>query len=226
MTQGRVDLLNVPYYGQGAFDSLCMYYTGAMMLAALHPEYAAEFGKSWGRSSKYMSADPIIMHYGGDEDHRKVLARWFYQGEHVKKMVEILNRIMRWEEKPTKFKLREMDRRGDKTYHEIASRIDDGLPVMLSWDTEDYGIHAVLVVGYWVGKEKWLVVNDPGQGPGTEISWGSIKLQQEGRGKFKIGDCVKHGGLRPLKTVWDEDVAIVHQWSPSEEWVALDKLFK
>ena len=35
----EVELLNVPRYGQGTFDSLCAYYTGAMMLATNQVAY-------------------------------------------------------------------------------------------------------------------------------------------------------------------------------------------
>ncbi len=42
----HVELLNVPWYSQGTFDSLCAYYTGAMMLSTLFPEYALQFGKA------------------------------------------------------------------------------------------------------------------------------------------------------------------------------------
>ena len=42
----RVELLNVPSYRQGTFDSLCAYYTAAMMLSTLFPEYIRSFGEA------------------------------------------------------------------------------------------------------------------------------------------------------------------------------------
>ena len=78
-----------------------------------------------------------------------------------------------------------MDRR-ERTFDEtIVGSIDEGLPVMLGWNTEDYGCHAVLVTGYWIGKEKWLKTADPGGG--TEVSWNSVKAQQKGNGLFEVG---------------------------------------
>ena len=47
--------------------------------------------------------------------------------------------------------------------------IDLGLPVILGWNTEDYGNHAVLVTGYWHGRDDWLLLNDPGGE--DRISW-------------------------------------------------------
>lgn len=60
----HVELLNVPCYGQGAFDSLCAYYTGAMMLSTLFPEYNTRFGKAARqRTTKHVSDDPLVKHH-------------------------------------------------------------------------------------------------------------------------------------------------------------------
>ena len=48
------------------------YYTEAMMLATLFPEYAAEFGNAGQRTTKKMSRDPLIMHYGPDEPSQDI----------------------------------------------------------------------------------------------------------------------------------------------------------
>ena len=94
-----VELLNVPSYHQGTFDNLCAYYTAAMMLSTLFPEYERRFGKAAGeRTTKYMSDDPLIKYYSGEkkggEDHRLILGRWLYRGELVTKTTDILNNIM------------------------------------------------------------------------------------------------------------------------------------
>lgn len=217
-----VELLNVPRYGQGAFDSLCAYYTGAMMLATLFPEYAVEFGKAMPRATKYMSLDPLIREYGS-EDNRKVLARWFYHGESIEKVVRILNANMGLLSDATRFTYMEMDRR-ERTFDDtIVRSVDEGLPVMLGWNTEDYGCHAVLVTGYWIGKEKWLKTADPGGA--TEVSWNSVKAQQKGNGLFEVGLCTRHAGPRPLKSVTKDEAPVVYQWTPQQEYVALNDLF-
>ena len=91
----RVELLNVPSHRQGAFDNLCVYYTAAMMLSALFPEYTRRFGETAReRATRNLSNDPLITNYGGKDDHQRILARWYYQGEYISKATTILNRIM------------------------------------------------------------------------------------------------------------------------------------
>ena len=216
-----VELLNVPRYGQGTFDGLCAYYTGAMMLATLFPEYAVKFGKAKPRATKYMSLDPLIGKYGA-EDNRRVLSRWFYHGETIDKVVKILNANMADQEAATRFECLDMDRR-ERTFDQIVSSIGEGLPVMLAWNTEDYGCHAVLVTGYWIGREKWLTINDPGGS--TEVSWTSLKAQQKGNGKFEVGLCRSHLGPRPMKSVTEDEMLMVYQWTPQQKYVLVKDLF-
>ena len=133
----RVALLNVPAYRQGSFDSLCAYYTGAMMLSTLHPEYVSSFGRAARqRATKRLSDDPIIKRYD-DKDQRVGLARWFYQGEFVRDVTKVLNRIMLDDGKSTRFRCLDKSA-ADTTYRKlIAGSIDVGLPVMLGWNTPD-----------------------------------------------------------------------------------------
>ena len=212
-----MELLSVPRWTQGAFDGLCAYYTGAMMLATLVPEYEAEFGRATTNAVRSMSRDPLFRQYGGDEDDRVVVARWFHRGENIDKVVAILNRNMRYEGLATRFEYLEMDLR-NRPFERIKRSIDDGLPVMLGWDTEDYGCHAVLVTGYWLGREKWLTVNDPG-GANSEVSWDSLKVQRKRPGKFEVGVCVNHVGPRPMKSITDDRmIPDVHQWTPQQKY--------
>ena len=105
----------------------------------------------------------------------------------------------------------------------IVPSIDQGLPVMLGWNTYDYGCHAVLVTGYWIGTETWLTINDPGGS--TEVSWNSLRLQQEGRGRFEVGLCSKHFGPRPMKSVTNDEASVVYQWMPDQHYVSVKSLF-
>ena len=114
------------------------------------------------------------------------LAKWFYQGAYVSKATTILNNIMRERGKPTRFR-HQFESAHDNTFGDvIAGSINDGLPVMLGWNTPDYGNHAVLVTGYWEGRERWLLINDPA-GDGNQISWDSLKQQKTA--KFEVGLC-------------------------------------
>ena len=216
-------LLNVPQYYQGTFDGLCAYYTGAMMLSALFPEYSQQFGQAKGqRATKHMSIDPLIS--DDRKDDRMNLSSWFYHGRNIEDVVKTLNRLMKEDKKSTQFNLK-LATRSDSTFKNMIKKsIDDGLPVMLGWDTEDYGCHAVLVTGYWIGKERWLMTNDP-SGP-VEVNWESLKRQQEGRGKFEVGLCVKHRGPRPMKSVVERNNApIVHMWIREQKYVPLNEWF-
>ena len=187
------------------------------MLAALFPEYAVKFGASvrGTRSIRTMSRDPLIAQRNspGERDDRMTLARWFYKGENIAKVVETLNEILERDRNVAPFEAHDKNRTAG-TFETIADSIDNGLPVMLGWNTEDYGCHAVLVVGYWRGQEEWLTINDPGGS--AEVSWNSLMLQQEGGGRFETGWCRDdHWGPRPMKSVTDEDGSTtIHQWSP------------
>ena len=211
----RVELLNVPSFHQGSFDSLCTYYSAAMMLAALFPEEWGEFGFGEGRerTTKKGSNDPLINFYS-NEDSRLILARWFYQGEYVKRAISILNKIMKEREIPTRFEYRE-ETGHDNTFTDvIAGSIDAGLPVMLGWNTPDYGDHTVLVTGYWEGRERWLVINDPMDGA-DEMSWNSLKDQKTAN--FELGLCKPktHKRYRPMKRAEaaDGSPTTVGRWS-------------
>ena len=140
----RVELLNVPSYRQGTFDSLCAYYTAAMMLSTLFPEYTRSFGEAARtRATRNVSDDPLISYYS-NEDDRLVLARWFYQGVYISRTTTILNKIMRADRRRARFACRR-ESAHDNTFRDvIAGSIDQGLPVMLGWNTPDYGDHAVL----------------------------------------------------------------------------------
>ena len=83
------------------------------------------------------------------------LARWFFEGESVAELSNTLNNVMKQSGEASKFRAR--DRKpNDATFFAIADSIDVGLPVLLGWNTKDYGDHAVLVTGYWHGKDDWL----------------------------------------------------------------------
>ena len=217
-----VELLNVPMYGQGMFDGLCAYYTGAMMLATLFPEYAGEFGRATSKAVKSMSRDPLIRNYGAKDD-RVALAKWFHHGETIDTVVQLLNRLMKWEEVSTRFKCDPMDRR-DRTFDWVARSVNEGLPVMLGWNTEDYGCHAVLATGYWIGREKWLMVNDP-SGSNEAVSWNSLKAQQKGKGRFEVGYVDEHKGPRPMKSVTEDQLPVIYQWMPKQRYERVVDLF-
>ena len=180
-TQDKVvELLNVQFYNQGSFDSLCTYYAGAMMLATLFPEYAEKFGKSRININmvRAITDDPFIIHHPGNSDllgeasDKIILAEWFYCGKSVKTMVEILKKTI----EADKFDIMGANivfdnPRKNETFKVISDSIENGLPVILGWDTEDMGDHTVLVTGYRYGYEQWLKIHDPSAYGPMEMNW-------------------------------------------------------
>ncbi len=233
----QVQLLSIPCYQQGHFDGLCAYYTGAMMLAALYPQFDREFGELTRRPSgrgRRRVEDPLIRLYKGDyrkpragSDDRYVLARWYYEGEYLETVKNTLNRVMKEEGYKTRFDC-EKRTAHDSTFRNIASSIDEGLPVMLGWHTEDFGNHAVLVTGYWHGKNDWLLINDPGGD--QQICWQNLKRDK--KENFEVVTCnpEKHRGPRPDMVVTEGGEDTIYRWTPVPEggtdYMELDTLFQ
>ena len=232
----RAELLSVPHYRQGHFDGLCAYYTGAMMLAALYPRFEREFGeltrRPSGRGTRGAHVDdPLIRLYKGTYrrpsskaagDDRHVLARWYYEGEFLRTVKEILNRVMKEESYRTKFVFHE-ETAHDNTFRNIASSIDEGLPVMLSWGTQDFGDHAVLVKGYWHGRNDWFLINDPGGD--QQVCWQNLKRDKDQNFEVVMCDPVRHEGPRPDKAVIEGDDETIYRWTPDREYVVIDEYF-
>ena len=228
----RAELLNIPCYQQGHFDGLCAYYTGAMMLAALYPRFAREFGELTRRPSGrgHRVDDPLIRLYKGNyrkrgvgSDDRYVLARWYYEGEYLKTVTTILNRVMREAGYRTRFSC-ENETAHDNTFRNIASSIDEGLPVMLGWSTEDFGNHAVLVIGYWHGKSDWFLINDPGGE--QQVCWQNLKRDKQENFEVVMCNPEKHSGPRPDKVVTERDEETIYRWTPEGEYVGIDDYFE
>lgn len=230
MSVEQAELLNVPLYSQGHYDGLCAYYTTAMMLAALYPSFARTFGqmnrRRGGRRGSARGgrvADPIIRHYPRrSRSDRDILAAWFYEGEYLRKACDILNRIMKEERHATRFRFEE-ETAHDNTFTNIAESIERGLPVMFSWDTRDFGSHAVLVTGYWHGKKDWFLLNDPGGD--TEVCWQNLK--EDKNSNFEVVTCLTdtHRGPRPDKAVTRSGRETILRWTPDQTYVPIDGYF-
>ena len=228
----QVELLNIPHYQQGDFDGLCSYYAGAMMLASLYPRFSVEFGELHAkRGRRNKAVDPIIQHFSGEyrdekpgKDDRYVLARWFYDGVYIKEVGDTLNRIMKHDSNTTRFRYKE--RKVNKgTFGVISRSIDKGLPVLIGWETNDYGNHAVLVKGYWYGDDDWLLLNDPG----GETRMSFQVLHQAVNAKIDVLDCdpCTHSGPRPDKAVHSTDGAMeIQRWKAKGYYESLEEHFQ
>ena len=214
-----VQLLNIPEYYQGTHDSLCAYYTGAMMLASFYPYMSVNYGNAQFKGQNYKILDPIISNYVGDyskgqasskeQKRRNILARWFYGGENLDAVTNALNKAVNDSPFCTQFKFyRKNVVLG--TFDIIKQSIDHGLPVAIGWDAQDLGCHAVLVTGYWYGTaDKWLLINDPG-GSSNEVSWPMLKRLSKTR--LDVTICSKHKGPRPDKLVQAKDNKIIENF--------------
>ena len=193
------------------------------MLATLYPKYESSFNEPMSeRTSKFFSDDPLLSNYKKGEDVRLILARWFSQGEYIRRVTTILNNLMRKDKQQTRFRCQDETAHDNTFYDVIVGSIDDGLPVMLGWNTPDYGDHAVLVTGYWEGQEKWFYINDPGGD--YQVSWDSLKLQKTS--KFEVGLCKpkSHTGHRPMKSISEKSSTEVYRWTTGG-WRNIEKDF-
>lgn len=236
----NVQLLGVPWYGQGSLDGLCAYYSAAMMLSAFYPYKGSLFGESTAEKEVDFSIlDPLIANYKGPkrsgpqmslkEKDRKILSRWFYSGENLKPVTNTLNEICRDSPFSTHFKF-ELRSSHDKMFRDIRENIDNGLPVMLGWDTKDLGAHAVLVVGYWQGTQRWFSLNDPSPSGMNDVSWDMLKEIK--KSKFQMITCDRHYGPRPDKLVIGKKEIengkkhITYRWTPENEYADLEWMFE
>ena len=226
-----VKLLNIPAYTQGTHDSLCAYYAGAMMLTAFYPYREVDFGE--------MVDDPMISNYVGNYSRgnakskkqklRNILSRWYFGGENLDAVTKTLNKAVRGSPFSTSFEYSEKNRKLG-TFEFIANEIDEGLPVVVGWDTEDLGCHAVLVTGYKLGNDPWILINDPGSGP-DEQSW--TMLSRISQSRLELISCSLHNGPRPDKLVVGKNGTIVennkpsviYRWTPSFEYEDLEWMF-
>ena len=121
-----------------------------------------------------------------------------------------------------RFKDREVT---DETFYLIEDSIDKGLPVLIGWETDDYGNHAVLVTGYWHGDDDWLLLNDPGGE--TRMSW--QVLHSAAKAKLGVVRCdpQTHAGPRPDKALTSSGGTVeIQRWIPQRRYVALEQHFQ
>ena len=221
----KVELLGVPTYYQGTHDSLCTYYSAAMLLATLHPEMQDLFGRGARRQRIGLKVeDPLLKHFprSTKDSNESVLSSWFYCGAYLRDACKALNASVEERKSDTVFqslfKHKEYTHH-DSTFNLIVSKIDQGLPVMIGWSTVDYGVHCSLVVGYRLVKHRWLILNDPSGG--DEISWEVLK--DIDNALLDLVTVEYHEGPRPdrLTVTFDDDENIgstqIDRWWPFDD---------
>lgn len=224
-----VELLGVPNYYQGSHDSLCTYYAAAMLLATLHPEYHDLFGRGARRQRVGLKVeDPLIKNFPGSKQIPKdqVLSSLFYGGAYLKDIYTALKATMREGGLDTKFK-RKLYNRSQNTFDFIAENIDNGLPIMIGWNTIDFGVHCALVIGYRIAARQWLVLHDPSCG-NDEVCWEVLK--DIDRSRHELISVEYHDGPRPdLLTEDKKGQKQIHRWWPREGKIGyhrIDELYE
>jgi len=165
-----------------------------MLLGTLWPSNfnGAVFGAGDRRQKKgFMTNDPLLESIS--ESPEKALADWFFRGQYLKDAAPWIRKALRkrltgiGQESYPRFtckqknKPRISDNSGDPALLEIATSILNGCPVVMAYDAPDLGCHGVLVVGYEIGDEPWLILNDPGETHATRLNWMTLRQQQHSR---------------------------------------------
>jgi hypothetical protein len=189
-----------------------------MLLLTLLPELEPEFGKGHSVQRAGLKVeDPLLRKYsiavGSGDDTSKAFAKWFFGGANTKDVQRALNGVLRAKQVSTRTVYAEKNHK-DATFDYLTAAIDDGLPIILAWDSDDFGLHAVLVVGYRRMQLRWLIVNDPSDGQ-IEIAWESLSKATRGRFEVVRVDADKHSGPRPDKVILlkgDESPKVQRWW--------------
>lgn len=164
---------------QGDSDSLCVYYSAAMLLLAFYPRYLGQVFAS-------ADADPILRHVKpiGRQSRERMIAGWLFDGMAPKRVAQALNRLADAEGLAFQVAYEERNKI-ETTFEEIQQDIDRGLPVLLCYKSQSLGHHAVVVDGYQIEGQRrerqnyWLRLCDPG---GDDLrQWEQLTSLSNGR---------------------------------------------
>lgn len=228
-------LLGLPLYRQGHHDRLCVYYAAAMLVDTVAPELSHLHGQPPKVSSRgAKSGDILSNHYPstrrlttGDEK----LAAWFFNGAQVKKAATAINAALEAVHEGTRVRHSAVQAAG--LWETCRAAIGSGIPLVLGWQSEQIGDHAVLVRG-WEKRgtasgrsSRWLLLHDPAGGR-EEISERQLRAMAGDLFDVITVDPATHGGLRPDKRLEDVDGWWIERWWPRDgqlAWTALGELW-
>jgi hypothetical protein len=217
-----VRLTGIALRQQGTHDSLCAYYSAAMLLCALRPEFEELF------DAPHVRQDPLYANLPrrrGRSLERSV-TDWLTSGVRTEALCTALNRAAADGSFRTRFRYREVPR-SPATVDWIRAQIDHGMPLVLGWESREMGNHTSLVIGYEHfprSPSRWLRLLDPIRAQDT-IEWG--QLQRLARRPLEVIWCDAHDGARPdkLTITRREGVAVrtrLVRWDPTNtRWLAL-----
>jgi hypothetical protein len=229
-----VRLTGISLRQQGTHDSFCAYYAAAMLLCTLRPEMDDDF------DAVHVKHDPLFSHLprAPRRTLERIVADWLATGVRFGPLARALNeackpRPRKGKRKPrasnsirdeitTRYRARRMAF-GVRTLELLRSNVDQGLPCVLGWESQELGNHTVLVVGYdryaRRGGHRWLRVLDPTRGQDI-IEWG--QLARVATAPADIIWCTTHDGVRPDRLTVDRDAegnvlrSRVERYSPKD----------
>ncbi len=213
-----VRLTGIVLRHQGTHDSLCAYYSAAMLLCALRPEIEEQF------DAPRVGLDPLFANLPrrrGRSLERSV-ADWLTSGVSLPALCRSLNAAAGKGASRTHFRFRKVPR-SLATVELMRAQIDRGLPCILGWESGEMGNHTSLVVGYerFTGsRSRWLRLMDPIRMQDT-LEWG--QLARLATAPPELLWCDGHDGARPDKlTVTRPGHSLVERWDPAaSQWNAL-----
>jgi hypothetical protein len=195
-----VRLRGITLRQQGTHDSLCAYYSAAMLLCTLRPELEECF------DAAHVGGDPLYANLPRPRGRslERAVADWLTSGVRLGELCRALNAACAHGETRTRFGFRTAGR-GPATVEFLRAQIDRGLPCILGWDSRQMGDHTSLVVGYdrFGGNgARWLRLLDPIRAQDT-IEWSQLsRLASAG---LEIVWCEAHDGVRPDKLTVERD---------------------
>jgi hypothetical protein len=212
MDRLTVRLVGIVLRQQGTHDSLCAYYSAAMMLCALRPELEEQFDAPEAR------LDPLYANLPRRKGRtlERSVAEWLTSGVSLPALCRALNTACGG---GTAFR----HRKGDVDVEWIREQVDQGLPCILGWESREMGNHTSLVIGYEHfprSRSRWLRLLDPIRAQDT-LEWG--QLTRLATGPLEAVWCRAHQGVRPDKlTVMRKKGSILstrlERWDPGDGW--------
>jgi hypothetical protein len=183
-----VRLTGITHRQQGAHDSLCAYYSAAMLLCALRPEFEEQF------DSPRVDRDPLFANLPRRRGRplERVVTDWLTSGVHLAQLCRSLNAACRGR---TRFRFK----KGAVAVEWLRQQVDHGLPCILGWESREMGNHTSLVVGYdrlARSRSRWLRLLDPIRSQDS-LEWG--QLARLATAPLEVVWCERHDGVRPDK---------------------------
>jgi hypothetical protein len=211
-----VRLTGITLRCQGTHDSLCAYYSAAMLLCALRPEFEVQF------DAPRVGQDPLYANLPRrrGQSLERLVTDWLTSGVQLERLCRSLNAACGGR---TRFRFQ----RGAVDVDWLRRQVDRGLPCILGWESREMGNHTSLVVGYdrvARSRSRWLRLLDPTRSQDS-LEWG--QLVRLATAPLEVVWCERHDGARPDKlTARRRDgvtlAARLDRWDPAgERWRTL-----